>query len=198
MKVGDYVKLSEEYLFNDCWWKIRDINDSSILVFLEEKNTCMNTGLENITALKLKDEFEQINDVNISQKTCDELTKLLDKMHSDSFMNCKPSKAVIDKIESATEKINSFGEITSQMRDTYIAKNADYGNSFDKSMDEFGLTASVVRMSDKMERLKSLTKKKAQVKDESISDTLMDLATYCVMTVMHLNKEKDENKDNNK
>ena len=50
--------------------------------------------------------------------------------------------------------------------ETYKAKNYDYGNSFDKSMDEFGLTASVVRMSDKMERLKSLTKKKAQVKDE--------------------------------
>jgi hypothetical protein len=38
MKAGDYVKLSEEYLYNDCWWKIRDINDSKILVFLEEKN----------------------------------------------------------------------------------------------------------------------------------------------------------------
>lgn len=195
MKAGDYVKLSEEYLFNDCWWKIRDINDSKILVFLEEKNACMNIGLENITAFKTKDEFEQINDVNISQKTCDELTKLFDKIHSDSFMNWKPSKDVIDKFESATEKINSFGEITSQMCDTYIAKNADYGNSFDKSMDEFGITASVVRMSDKMERLKSLTKKKTQVKDESVKDTLLDLANYAIMTVMHLNKEKDGNKD---
>jgi hypothetical protein len=154
----------------------------TILVFLEEKNACMNIGLENITAFKNKDEFEQINDVNISQKTFDELTKLFDKIHSDSFMNWKPSKDVIDKFESAIEKINSFGEITSQMCDTYIAKNADYGNSFDKSMDEFGITASVVRMSDKMERLKSLTKKKTQVKDESVKDTLLGFSQLCAMT----------------
>jgi hypothetical protein len=62
-------------------------------------------------------------------------------------------------------------------------------------MDEFGITASVVRMSDKMERLKSLTKKKTQVKDESVKDTLLDLANYAIMTVMHLNKEKYGNKD---
>jgi hypothetical protein len=65
-------------------------------------------------------------------------------------------------------------------------------------MDEFGITASVVRMSDKMERLKSLTKKKTQVKDESVKDTLLDLANYAIMTVMHLNKEKYGKKDNDK
>ena len=90
---------------------------------------------------------------------------------------------------------DDFLRITNQMHDTYIKKNHDYGNSFDKSMDEFGITASVVRMSDKMERLKSLTKKKTQVKDESVKDTLLDLANYAIMTVMHLNKEKDGNKD---
>jgi hypothetical protein len=46
-----------------------------------------------------------------------------------------------------------------------------------------------------MERLKSLTKKKAQVKDESVKDTLLDLANYAIMTVMHLNKEEYGYKD---
>jgi hypothetical protein len=93
---------------------------------------------------------------------------------------------------------DDFLRITNQMHDIYIKKNYDYGNSFDKSMDEFGITASVVRMSDKMERLKSLTKKKTQVKDESVKDTLLDLANYAIMTVMHLNKEKYGKKDNDK
>lgn len=89
-------------------------------------------------------------------------------------------------------KSETFKSITEGLLNTYIKKNADYGSSFDKSMDEFGLTAAVVRMSDKMERLKSLSKKDAQVKDESVEDTLLDLANYCIMTVMHLKINEDE------
>ena len=76
------------------------------------------------------------------------------------------------------------------MLQTYKAKNADYGDSFSKSYKEFGLTAPVVRMSDKMERIKFLTKADAKVKDESIKDTLIDLANYAIMTVVEL--EGDE------
>ena len=50
-----------------------------------------------------------------------------------------------------------YDKIVRELRDTYIAKNADYGNSFEKSIDEFGVISAIVRMSDKMERLKSLT-----------------------------------------
>ncbi len=85
---------------------------------------------------------------------------------------------------------SSFDAITDELKDTYIKKNHDYGNSFDKSIDKFGLTAAVVRMNDKMERLNSLLNKDAKV-DESIRDTVMDLANYCIMTAMYLdNKEK--------
>ena len=84
-----------------------------------------------------------------------------------------------------------FKSITERMLETYKKKNTDYGSSFDKSMEEFGIISAVVRMSDKMERLKSLAKKDAKVKDESIEDTLLDLANYCIMTVMYLNKNED-------
>lgn len=91
------------------------------------------------------------------------------------------------KTKSAEE---AFDAITDELKDTYIKKNHDYGNSFDKSIDKFGLTAAVVRMNDKMERLNSLLNKDAKV-DESIRDTVMDLANYCIMTAMYLdNKEK--------
>lgn len=43
-----------------------------------------------------------------------------------------------------------FGQITEKMLDTFIRKNHDYGNSFEQSMDKFGLIASVVRLGDKM------------------------------------------------
>lgn len=86
-----------------------------------------------------------------------------------------------------------YDKIVRELRDTYIAKNADYGNSFEKSIDEFGVISAIVRMSDKMERLKSLTVNNAldekPMVDESILDTTKDLANYAIMLAMYLEKE---------
>lgn len=90
-----------------------------------------------------------------------------------------------------SDGVEQFMDITTNMAKTYAAKNHDYGNSFEESLDEFGLVASVVRLGDKMNRIKSLIKKEARVKDESIKDTLLDLANYAIMTVMWLDGEKD-------
>lgn len=89
--------------------------------------------------------------------------------------------------------VDSFMDITTNMAKVYTAKNHDYGNSFDCSLNKFGLIAGLVRMGDKMNRLESLINKKAMVKDESIRDTLLDLASYCIMTVMWLNKKEISN-----
>ena len=86
------------------------------------------------------------------------------------------------------ENVEEFRKITHNMTQTYSAKNHDYGNSFDLSLDKFGLVASVVRIGDKMNRIESLINKEARVKDESIKDTLLDMANYCIMTVMWINK----------
>lgn len=89
-----------------------------------------------------------------------------------------------------SDNVEQFTSITQNMTKTYAAKNHDYGNSFELSLDKFGLVASIVRLGDKMNRIESLTKKEAQVKDESIKDTLLDLANYSIMTVMWLDKRK--------
>ena len=105
---------------------------------------------------------------------------------------------------SSNELVKSFKGITSKMAETYEKKNHDYGNSFDKSLDKFGLIASVVRLGDKMNRIESLTRKTVQnpeypsvsvkdanlVKDESIRDTLLDMANYAIMTVMWMDNQK--------
>lgn len=89
------------------------------------------------------------------------------------------------------ENVQRFMDITTNMAKTYAAKNHDYGNSFEQSCNKFGIIAAVVRMGDKMNRLESLVVKRAEVKDESIKDTLLDLANYAIMTVMWLDGEKD-------
>lgn len=89
--------------------------------------------------------------------------------------------------------VDSFMDITTNMAKTYAAKNHDYGNSFDCSLNKFGPIAGLVRMGDKMNRLESLVNKKAMVKNESIKDTLLDLANYAIMTVMWLDKNETSN-----
>lgn len=83
----------------------------------------------------------------------------------------------------------NFREITDYMYQIYEKKNADYGDSFSKTFEEFGLTASAIRINDKTERFKKLIKQDAQVQDESIKDTLLDLANYAVLTLMEMSKK---------
>ena len=80
----------------------------------------------------------------------------------------------------------TFKDVLDKMYEIYEKKNADYGNSFSKTFEEFGLTSAAVRINDKNERFKKLIKQEAQVKDESIEDTLLDLANYSVLTLMEL------------
>lgn len=76
--------------------------------------------------------------------------------------------------------------ICNELNDIYRRKNKDYGNSFSKQFNEYGLTSSVIRIEDKFLRLKQLAKNEALVKDETIEDTLLDLANYAIMTVMEI------------
>lgn len=92
--------------------------------------------------------------------------------------------------EDLNDDCKAFKNITGNMLNTYIAKNHDYGNSFDQSLDKFGLVAAVVRIGDKMNRIESLITKEAKVKDESIKDTLLDMANYAIMTTMWMDKRK--------
>jgi hypothetical protein len=86
----------------------------------------------------------------------------------------------------------TFEQLANQLIDTQKRKNADYGSSFDQTLNEFGLVASATRMSDKFNRFKSLMRcgSSARVEDEKIEDTLMDLAAYAIMTVEWIKKQQ--------
>lgn len=76
--------------------------------------------------------------------------------------------------------------------EVFKRKNHDYGNSFEKSLDTFGLVAGIVRMNDKFERLVSLNdpSKDAQIASESLVDTLEDLSNYAAMAACWLKGKK--------
>ena len=87
--------------------------------------------------------------------------------------------------------IEKFKQIVSEMADTYEKKNADYGNSFETTLDKWGVNIGLARIEDKFNRITSLLSSSDQkVKDESIDDTLKDMATYTIMLLMWLQKPK--------
>lgn len=78
----------------------------------------------------------------------------------------------------------SFGDICASMIELHDKKNADYGDAFTKSMDIFGMLYLLSRLHDKVQRLISINDKGTiQVTNETILDTLMDLACYAVMGI---------------
>lgn len=79
------------------------------------------------------------------------------------------------------------------IHETFKKKNRDYGDAFGVSLDKRGLVAALVRMEDKIGRLDSLKDRDPLVKDESLQDTLLDLANYAIMTAMWLERKSEEN-----
>ena len=69
----------------------------------------------------------------------------------------------------------------------YIRKNHDYGDSFHLSYEEEGLAMARIRLTDKLNRFKALSRGTEQmVEGEPIRDTLIDLANYAIMTILEL------------
>ncbi|MCP6727314.1 MAG: DUF1599 domain-containing protein [Patescibacteria group bacterium] len=77
-------------------------------------------------------------------------------------------------------------------------KNADYSTDNEaflnfKACEAFNIpveTGLIVRMCDKMSRISNLMNKEAAVKDESVLDTLQDLANYATILKVYLEHEK--------
>lgn len=84
-------------------------------------------------------------------------------------------------------KAEQHAEICLELNEIYKKKNHDYGDSFADTYQKLGIISAVTRITDKVNRLAGLCTKPAeeqQVLDESIDDTLMDAANYCIMTVV--------------
>ena len=76
-----------------------------------------------------------------------------------------------------------YSNILKRMDDTHTRKNNDYGDAAYQGYKELGDVYYIVQLHNKLSRLKSLTvnNRTQQVKDESIDDTLLDLANYAIM-----------------
>ena len=91
------------------------------------------------------------------------------------------------------EQVEAFVSIVKEMTELYAKKNHDYGNSFDESCDKIGTGYPLGRLLDKMNRLIACMGKEDEMQiNESIEDTLKDLACYSVMTLSYLKRKKSK------
>ena len=94
------------------------------------------------------------------------------------------------------DRVAMHREIVTGLTELYEKKNRDYGDSFHKTFVEEGLASSRFRLSDKLERFKQLSRgAEQQVMDESISDTLRDLANYAVLSLIELRRQAEKEGD---
>ncbi len=112
--------------------------------------------------------------------------------------SCGPDKERISdegvaaaKADFQTNRILTFDTIAREIMDLHERKNNDYGDAAYESYKEFGINSYVMRIGDKYRRLKTLTSPgvEQKVKDESIEDTLRDLAAYSIMAVEALHRK---------
>ena len=84
-------------------------------------------------------------------------------------------------------KVERFKQLTGEMVTLYARKNKDYGDSFTEMFKEWGAMYPLSRMQEKLKRATQLMRSgEAQVADEKVTDTLLDLANYALMTIMEV------------
>lgn len=101
---------------------------------------------------------------------------------------------------TSEELIKDVEETFRQCLDIVRRKNADYGGAgtpwknFEATL-SFGVEPEVgflVRMTDKLSRVSTLLKADAQVKDETINDTLIDLVNYSALLKSFIKYKHDK------
>ncbi len=80
-------------------------------------------------------------------------------------------------------KAQDFEGICKELAELHARKNAAYGDSFARTFERFGIAAPTVRMMDKVNRLGTFATSAFPLDDESVEDTLKDLAAYAIMTL---------------
>ena len=88
------------------------------------------------------------------------------------------------------QKIARHKQFCTGLSNLYATKNHDYGDAFAIARQEQPATF-LVHLFEKYNRLATLTKTDVQVSDETVEDTIRDIANYCIMELVERSFEKD-------
>lgn len=154
----------------ECYKNIlKKIKESELKEGLLEEIT-MNSYMLELETLQ-KDYLSKIENTerNIEISSPSEINKNMIRMNKIS----KKILSIILKIDCK--------DIEDNNKKLFEQKNKDYGSSYK----DFGLIGIIVRLNDKINRLKRLTiSKDINIVDEKIEDTINDLYNYTILALM--------------
>lgn len=85
------------------------------------------------------------------------------------------------------EKLQTLKTLHSQQQALYVEKNEKYDDAFAKTYAEYGPTVAIIRLEDKLNRVKALVAAGLDGSNgESLVDTLTDMANYANMFLIEL------------
>ena len=98
--------------------------------------------------------------------------------------------------ELVDDVIVDINDIHNQQLALMAKKNKDYGNTLYEACDAIGDIYAYCRIFDKAKRFISLIKNgfNPEIKDDTLEDTIRDLANYCNMYLAWKNRYNQENK----
>ena len=120
------------------------------------------------------------------------LTKFLDDLGEGirEKVEKQLSENLKDMAGSDTRKA-TFESVLDEMKELHAKKNACYGDAAHKNFLKYGPVASLSRLSEKMQRAEHiLLSGKCEVKDEPLTETLIDMAITSAMLYMELKNKK--------
>lgn len=90
---------------------------------------------------------------------------------------------------------NQIDQVCSEISDLLHTKNKMYGDSFKKTLQEYGNIIICVRLDDKLNRLKQIILKGLDDSntDEKMIDTLRDMAGYAILALASFIKDGTKN-----
>lgn len=147
----------------------------------------LNSAIENNKPCNVKKDAEGEMSLKVDFELSEETCKKLNKFYEDLARIAKE----LAETGSEKEDADRFKEITDKMLETYKSKNKDYGDSFRNIFKECGMIYAYGHLKEKLERVKSLMSDEAKVKGESMKDSLYDLANYAILTIMEIEKNKN-------
>jgi hypothetical protein len=120
---------------------------------------------------------------------CGRLLHQADSVQSGRCLDCRMKDGT--RVDAPAGGHPGYLKILEEMRDLHVRKAADYGRGADpfanvRASERFGVPAWVgvmVRANDKMERIQSFIAN-GSLKNESVEDSLLDLAAYALIALV--------------
>ena len=195
--------MSKQEALNQAWYELRDsLNPKSKLwpIIIKLKAAIdMNEGFERE---QFSDTYRRIFVSSGDAENCNQSRSDSDDMVLRQKEGAKVFAKEMDELGREISKKasvccnngngSSFARILKEMHDLYQKKNHDYGNSFSETIQEFGFTPAIARINDKLKRVKQMVKGEQMQVNESMRDNLIDIANYCVLTIVEIDNQTNK------